>query len=135
MIATAITYYLVYCAVMMALTAVVVTSWCKGYVEGLRMEEFKHEYFCDFKDSSDGYLKSIAAEYHRRAEEYDRKVCTGPIINGSVMPASNTELIMINRHTNSLLEELKERASREFGVDGRDAIRAIRKYRWVKDEK
>ena len=35
-IATAITYYLIYCAVMMALTAVVVTSWCKGYAEGVK---------------------------------------------------------------------------------------------------
>ena len=34
-IATAITYYLVYCAVM-GLTAVVVTSWCKGYAEGVK---------------------------------------------------------------------------------------------------
>ena len=36
MIATAITYYLIYCAVMMALTAVVVTSLCKGYEEGVK---------------------------------------------------------------------------------------------------
>lgn len=35
-ITTAITYYLVYCAVMMALTAAVVTSWCKGYAEGVK---------------------------------------------------------------------------------------------------
>ena len=98
--------------------------------KGLKMEEFKREYFCDFKDSSDEdeYLKSIAAEYHRRAEEYDRKVCTGQIINGSVMPSSNTELQMINRHANSLLKELKERASREFGIDGCDVSAAIRKY-------
>ena len=33
MIATAITYYLIYCAVTFSLTAVVVTSWCKGYAE------------------------------------------------------------------------------------------------------
>ena len=98
---------------------------------GLRMEEFKHEYFCDFKDSSDedGYLKSIAAEYHRRAEEYDRKVCTGPIINGSVMPCSNAELQLINRHAHSLLIELKERAYTQFGIDYRDVSAAIRKYR------
>ena len=35
-IATAITYYLVYFAAVMALTAVVVTSWCKGYAEGVK---------------------------------------------------------------------------------------------------
>ena len=97
------------------------------------MEEFKREYFCDFKYSSDedGYLKSIAAEYHRRAEEYDREVCTGQIINGSVMPSSNAELRMINRHANSLLKELKERARIEFGVDGSEVRRAIRKYSGV----
>ena len=98
-------------------------------------EEFKREYFCDFKDSSnedeDGYLKSIAAEYHRRADEYDRKVCTGQIINGSIMPSSNTELQMINRHANSLLKELKERARIEFGIDGSEVTRVIRKYSGV----
>lgn len=36
MITTAITYYLIYCGVIMALTAVVVTSWCKGYEEGVK---------------------------------------------------------------------------------------------------
>ena len=98
------------------------------------MEEFKREYFCDFKDSSDEdeYLKSIAAEYHRRAEEYDIKVCTGQIINGSVMPSSNAELRLINRHANSLLKELKERARIEFGIDGREVTRVIRKYNGVR---
>lgn len=98
------------------------------------MERFKHEYFCDFKDSSDEdeYLKSIGAEYHRRAEEYDRKVCTGPIINGSVMPSSNTELQLINRHARSLLMELKERARMEFCIDARDVSAAISKYSEVR---
>ena len=35
-IATAITWYMAYCAVIMTLTAVVVTSWCKGYTEGVK---------------------------------------------------------------------------------------------------
>lgn len=38
-IATAITYYLIYCVVMMSLTAVVITSWCKGYAEGVKDEQ------------------------------------------------------------------------------------------------
>lgn len=33
MITTAITWYLIYFAAVMALTAVVVASWCKGYAE------------------------------------------------------------------------------------------------------
>ena len=36
MIATAITYYLIYFAAVMVLTAAVVTSWCKGYAEGVK---------------------------------------------------------------------------------------------------
>lgn len=35
-IATAITWYLVYCAVIMTVSAVVITSWCKGYAEGVK---------------------------------------------------------------------------------------------------
>ena len=40
MIATAITYYLIYFAAVMALTAAVVTSWCKGYAEGVVLIPF-----------------------------------------------------------------------------------------------
>jgi len=36
MIATAITYYLIYCAVMFSLSAAVITGWCKGYAEGVK---------------------------------------------------------------------------------------------------
>ena len=61
----------------------------------------------------------------------DGKICTGQIINGSVMPSSNTELQMINRHANSLLKELKERARIEFGIDCGEVTRAIRKYSGV----
>ncbi len=34
-IQTALTIYLAYCVVVMAITAIVVTSWCKGYECGV----------------------------------------------------------------------------------------------------
>ncbi len=36
MITTAITYYLIYFAVMFSLSDAVITSWCKGYAEGVK---------------------------------------------------------------------------------------------------
>ena len=38
------------------------------------------------------YLRSLAEEYHQRCDKYDRKVCTGPIENGSIRPASSEEM-------------------------------------------
>lgn len=35
-IQTALTIYLIYCVVVMAVTAIVVTPWCKGYEEGVK---------------------------------------------------------------------------------------------------
>jgi hypothetical protein len=34
----------------------------------------------------------LAEDYHRVTEEYDRAVCTGPIINGSIRPACTAEI-------------------------------------------
>ena len=41
--------------------------------------------------------RDLAEDYHRATEEFDRTVCTGPIINGSIRPACVAELYTINR--------------------------------------
>lgn len=57
-------------------------------------------------------LDDLAREYYDRAEAYDRTVCTGPIRDGSILPASRHEHSLINRNATALLRELGERAER-----------------------
>jgi hypothetical protein len=55
-------------------------------------------------------LVELANEYHRRCEEYDRSVCTGPIVNGAIMPATYREMGLINRNAGAVLREVMWRA-------------------------
>ena len=41
--------------------------------------------------------RELAEDYHRVTEEFDRSVCTGPIVNGSIRPACTYEIAKINR--------------------------------------
>lgn len=74
-------------------------------------------------------LGELADEYHRRCEEFDRTVCTGPIRGGEIMPATDRERMIINRYASTLREELWHRAARmgyslaEYGEAIRDAYR------------
>ncbi|KVN27004.1 hypothetical protein WJ63_14480 [Burkholderia pyrrocinia] len=56
-------------------------------------------------------LDTLADEYHRRCEAYDRTVCTGPIRGGEIVPATARELMIINRHACKLRDELRDRAA------------------------
>jgi hypothetical protein len=71
-------------------------------------------------------IDNLAREYYARAEAYDRTVCTGPIRDGSIMPANWREQSLINRHATNLLRELNERAER-LGYTRRDLHQAMRK--------
>ncbi|ADP02352.1 gp7 [Burkholderia phage KS14] len=69
-------------------------------------------------------LDELAAEYHERCEAYDRLVCTGPIIHGSIMPATAHELRLIGRNARAVLRELAERAAM-LGYSSRQLTKAI----------
>jgi hypothetical protein len=63
-------------------------------------------------EAQDSELVALAEEYERRAEAYDRTVCTGPIGPDGIMPATHAELAAINRHAHQVRRELVERAVR-----------------------
>jgi hypothetical protein len=79
----------------------------------------------------DQRLAGIAARYHEQAEAYDREVCTGPVIDGAVWPATPRELALVNRNALGLLQQ----ATREAAADGFTTIevrRAISRSRpWL----
>jgi hypothetical protein len=41
-------------------------------------------------------------KYFEEREEFDRRVCTGPIIHGMIMPANNTQHQLIQKHSEEL---------------------------------
>lgn len=73
-------------------------------------------------------LQELAEEYHRRTEEYDRTVCTGPIKDGVILPRHPGEYCLIAANARFVLKEIMEKAA----VSGHsrpevfDAIRADR---------
>jgi len=70
------------------------------------MSEYQSEPCSRF--SKEAY--DLAEEYHRRTEEYDRKVCTGPIVNGSIRPATGDEIASIGIHARYVYQEILRKA-------------------------
>ncbi|HDR9024792.1 TPA: hypothetical protein QDB09_005399 [Burkholderia vietnamiensis] len=72
-------------------------------------------------------LDELAAEYHQRCEAYDRLVCSGPIVDGSIMPATDHERRIINRNAGAVLRELTKRAELH-GYTSRQFWKAIQEH-------
>jgi len=68
------------------------------------------EYLSEVQDPKLDKLIKLAEEYYYKTEEYDRTVCTGPIINGSIMANDNEEMSKICRFARNLDGELREQA-------------------------
>ncbi len=51
-----------------------------------------------------------AERYHIACEAYDRTVCTGPVFHGAVMPATQQEYCLINRHALGVLQRVRAEA-------------------------
>lgn len=70
-------------------------------------------------------LRELAEEYHRRTEEYDRTVCSGPIHNGAIMPADGVEVATINRHAQRIRDGLWQHVA-QLGFSRQQWMEAIR---------
>lgn len=58
----------------------------------------------------DNGLTSLAVEYYARCEAYDRLVCTGPVIDGAIMPIGSRERALISANARRVRRELEWRA-------------------------
>lgn len=68
------------------------------------MKDF-HRYYLGvpFEESPEmTALRKLVEKYIQETEAYDRMVCTGPIHNGRIMPATHEEFSLINRNAQSL---------------------------------
>jgi len=72
-------------------------------------------------------LKELGKEYHRRCEQYDRRICTGGVYprTGTVMPKGSWELGEINRNAMMVLRQAIY-AGTALGYDRQAVMRAIR---------
>ena len=71
----------------------------------------------------------LAERYHRETEAYDRTVCTGPIIRGSIMPNGGHEMSLSARNASKVLEQILREAE-QHGISRQEMQRAISRYHW-----
>jgi len=89
--------------------------------------EFDNQYLGYFPLDNSLFI-DLAKEYHMRTENYDRTVCTGPIVNGYIRPSNGKEMAMINRNAHMVLKDV---TGRYPGQESRimKAISAYRDYK------
>ena len=79
------------------------------------MQQFAHLYQCEFHITpAAAHLREVAEQYVRDTEAYDRIVCTGPIIRGEIMPATQHERALISRNADQLFSRLLSQNAGRF---------------------
>ena len=92
------------------------------------MNWFSDMYLADFEPSErDIQLDTLAKKYHVLCEQYDRTVCTGPILDGSIMPMNSRERGLIVRNARQIFNQIEQEAS-FFGIKGNELWKAICKW-------
>lgn len=83
------------------------------------------QYLCEWQPSErDQKLHEFATRYHEECEAYDRTVCTGPVREDSIMPATYHEMALINRNALAVRKRIIEEAASE-GITREELVRAI----------
>lgn len=83
---------------------------------------------CNFEVTErDQALYELATRYHTECEAYDRTVCSGPIRDGSIMPATYREMGLINRNARAVRRRVGLEAERG-GFTREELARAICKW-------
>lgn len=93
------------------------------------MNRFTDLYQCDFTlTERDQQLQTIAEQYVRETEAYDRSVCTGPIRHGAIVPATGRELALVNRNAQELLLSLSQRHPQFTRTEIRRAVQDLDRH-------
>jgi hypothetical protein len=92
---------------------------------------FKEMYLGKWPEPSeqDKYLYKLAIEYHKRTETYDRAICTGLIRNNMILPRTGNEMTLINQNAAKIKIELVNRAMNEHGIEQKQVLQAIQRWR------
>ena len=73
-------------------------------------------------------LIELAGRYHELTEAYDRTVCTGPIVSGSIEAMSPRESALCSRNALRVLSDI-ERQAAAHEIDANELLRAIQDYK------
>lgn len=73
-------------------------------------------------------VDDLAKRYYELTEAYDRTVCTGPIVNGSIQPSTPTESVLINRNAKNVIRDLLQQGG-HHEITERELKEAIRRHR------
>jgi len=76
----------------------------------------------------DQKVHELAGRYHELTEAYDRTVCTGPIVNGDIRPATPRESAMINRNAKQVFADLLTQSA-PHEITEAELKTAIRRYK------
>lgn len=94
-------------------------------VLGVTRADFKCEWAPSKKDNK---MHEMALRYHAETEAYDRTVCTGPIVDGSIQPFGPRQAALINRNARQVFLRILEEAARH-GISNSEMWRAIGRHR------
>lgn len=73
-------------------------------------------------------LIELASRYHELTEAYDRTVCTGPIVNGSIEAMSAIESALCSRNAQMVLRDIQRQAA-AHEIDAEELQRAIHDHK------
>ena len=91
---------------------------------GVTRADFECEWTPSEKDNK---LHELALRYHAETEAYDRTVCTGPIVDGSIQPYGGRQTVLINQHARQVFLRIEAEAARH-GISKTEMWRAIGRH-------
>jgi len=95
------------------------------------MNRFTDLHMCDFTlTERDQLLQSIAEQYVRETEAYDRTVCTGPIRHGSIVPVTSRQRALVSRNAQELMTSLCQRHPQFTRAEIRRAVSDLDRQGW-----
>jgi hypothetical protein len=105
-------------------------NWVKDHFKLLDLPPLalRKELFGEFVvDPLDQKADELVAEYYRETEAYDRSVCTGPIKDGSILPANAREYNTIVSYKRVKSHDMQTKACK-LGISLDQMRTAIRRY-------
>ncbi len=99
-----------------------------GLSEWLGVDEYRRQYEQEWRPTDqERKAAELAERYHRETEAYDRTVCTGPVMRGSVMPMDHRELALVNGNAGRMLKTIMAEAE-AAGISAENMRRAIGRH-------
>jgi hypothetical protein len=91
---------------------------------GVTRADFECEWTPTEKDNK---LHELALRYHAETEAYDRTVCTGPIVDGSIQPYGGRQTVLINQNARQVFLRIEAEAA-PHGISKAELWRAIGRH-------